>query len=1038
MNNPSLVLTFLGNDLEAGHSTTQTISNQWLVNHSYQPSKQLLNGLKSSSDQIALTIFRKCPSVEDIIATEGNIKAVLKDGDTVVFTGFLSTNHNFVVTDHGEQALAITIESIGTRLFSQPFIETGYHFFDSQASAAVFAMINPLGLSFREGDERKILQPIRREVEAGKTVRELMDSLFYECNAVYWFNNLGELCVEPINPSTSGASVVDSAHLFNLNGKAISLSKSLRTYKGARVRYTETAEASNYLVYRNTTGADDSHPYCNLKLGAGEWYDGGEIYTNAEWSAATADQFREPLLISAVNAGSETEIVGSGKIVAISNARQKVTADLGITVQIEAVGGKWFKITCHNTSGVDKYITRLDLYADIVYEKTQGIIRTQIDGSTEGKSLLEEELSWIHDKNNAQRHGNLLAQYYKNCGATYTFYSDLTITLGSVIRLIDDTFSGLDVYVLVYASKGQTASELIEYRAVGISTFNLNADVFHGTQSIGNQSAAQGAQGEAGESAQVQYALGNSPTTPPSEKMLWSDADMEWNGEDMIWEAVIYSDTVPVPSEGQYVWMRTRVGDTPWQYMRLTGEEGEDAKVWDFLMSAMTYTVDHRKTGNNPAVTLKADIQGYTITPSWEVRDASNNDRSSWLSGTTGSPVTLNIPYDNAAPWPLTVKMKATGMPTVEKSLSGMDVTTYSYDIGVWSGASLPQYIDYPTNTKKVASGDYFVAGAEFTVSGVTYKAGYAYYYNGSTWTGLDLSDQENAKKALNLLSDLSSADIQIPSSNEVYSVWLWAKNFVAQNAVIQNLFAEKITVLDDGCIHSDYYDDAGNPQPKYTVTVATSSSAWSALIDEEMWFASDARKVAGTYKWVCDDSNDYWDSQSDNPFSSASTSNMYAYFGISISGVYGRYSELTVTVSVAADNGFWLGANGMLKAANALISGAITAKTFSFDNVGMKWGYFEFNSTTNIDLETNYGVTQGDLVTVQAGWMGSDEPFANPNFSILLDDGARTVSLETPLVNSNGVQISYVRGVYGISYGLRVVTSKAIRLFIQAFHKNS
>lgn len=578
MTNPSLVLTFLGNDLEAGHSTTQTISNQWLVNHSYQPSKQLLNGLKSSSDQIALTIFRKCPSVEDIIATEGNIKVVLKDGDIVVFTGFLSTNHNFVVTDHGEQALAITIESIGTRLFSQPFIETGYHFFDSQASAAVYAMIAPLGLNFREGDERKILQPIRREVEAGKTVRELMDSLFYECNAVYWFNNLGELCVEPINPSTSGASVVDSTHLFNLNGKAISLSKSLRTYKGARVRYTETAEASNYLVYRNTTGADDSHPYCNLKLGAGEWYDGGEIYTNAEWSAATADQFREPLLISAVNAGSETEIVGSGKIVAISNAKQKVTADSGITVQIEAVGGKWFKITCHNTSRVDKYITRLDLYADIVYEKKQGIIRTQIDGSTEGKSLLEEELSWIHDKDNAQRHGNLLAQYYKHCGATYTFYSDLNITLGSVIRLIDDTFSGLDVYVLVYASKGQTASELTEYKAVGISTFNLDEPTYHGTSESGSPTGKQGAKGEAGASTEVQYALGSSIINPPSDEMEWGGDDMLWDSDLMLWNADTYSDEVPEQERGKYIWMRTRVGDDQWQYSRLTGSQSWDSE----------------------------------------------------------------------------------------------------------------------------------------------------------------------------------------------------------------------------------------------------------------------------------------------------------------------------------------------------------------------------------------------------------------------------------------------------------------------------
>ena len=101
---PSLVLTFLGNDLEPGHSTTQTIDYSWLVNRSAELSRQLLNGLKSSSDQVGITLFRKCPSVEDIIATEGNIKVQVYDDTTLKFTGFLSTNYQWTLTDHGEQA----------------------------------------------------------------------------------------------------------------------------------------------------------------------------------------------------------------------------------------------------------------------------------------------------------------------------------------------------------------------------------------------------------------------------------------------------------------------------------------------------------------------------------------------------------------------------------------------------------------------------------------------------------------------------------------------------------------------------------------------------------------------------------------------------------------------------------------------------------------------------------------------------------------------------------------------------------------------
>lgn len=592
---PSLVLTFLGNDLEPGHSTTQTINYSWLVNRSAELSRQLLNGLKSSSDQIKITLFRKCPSVEDIIATEGNIKVEVYDDTTLKFTGFLSTNWTWSVTDHGEQALQLTIETVGTRLFSKPFIESGHYFFNTSASAAIYEIIHPLGISFRSGDERKLLQPIQKDIDAGKTCRDIIDSLVYECNAVYFFNEKGEFCVVEITADTTGAQVVDSSHLFNSKGKAVSLSKSLRTYKGARIQYAETASATNYLVYRNTTGQDSVHPFCHLKLGAGEWFDGAEIYTAAEWSAATADTFREPTLISAVNASSESSIVGSNEILAISNAVQDVVAESGVTVTIEAVGGKWFKITCHNTTAYDRYIDKLDLRADIVYQKSNGIIRTQVTGPTDGKSLLEEEMTWIHDKDNAQKHANLLAQYYKSCGANYTFYSDLDIPLGSVIELNDDVFSGLDVFVLVYAQKTSASSDICEYKAVGITTFNLAEAVYHGTTEPAKQSGAQGPSGEPGASTEVQYAKGTNPTIPPSEAMTWNGVDMLWDGDVMLWSTDLYSDTVPEPSRGEYIWMRTRVGDAPWQYSRLTGSTAWEPRflgVYDSNKGVPTQTPD--------------------------------------------------------------------------------------------------------------------------------------------------------------------------------------------------------------------------------------------------------------------------------------------------------------------------------------------------------------------------------------------------------------------------------------------------------------
>ena len=817
LTDPKLFLTFEGNDLEPGHSTSQTIESDYIINYSFSVRQQYLSSLKSASDQIGLQIKRKCASIEDIIATDGNVKAVLKDGEETIFTGYIATSYKWTVADHGEQTLSITIEGVGTRLLNQPFIETGKHFFDCSASAAVYSIVHPLGITIHEGDERKILQNVGKEVEAGDTCRDLLDALFYECNAVYWFNNLGELCIDVINPSTIGVQTVDSADLYVVGAEAVSLSKSLRSYKGARITYKALGSAGGYLVYRNTTGATATR-VCNLELKAGEYFDGAGIYTAAEWSDITADTFREPTLIGAVNAASESQIVGSGKIVNIANLSPDVVADTGIDVTFEAAGGPYIKMLAHNTTGSTKTITRMDLYADVVYEMSDGVIRTQIDGSTAGKTLLEEELTWIHDKENASKHANLLSQYYQYASATYTFRTKKDITPGSVIRLHEDLFSGLDVYVLITARDLSAGAEIWKYTAVGISNFDLSESAYHGTTEPAKQSGAQGPQGEPGATAEVQYAIGDSLINPPGDAMQWASADMLWGGQTMFWNTGTWEDTVPTPERGKYIWMRTRIGDAPWQYSRLTGSTSWDAE--------------------NLGVCL-------------------------------------------------------TATPTQSKEGLG------------------------------IIPGDYFVAGATFTDSGVTYNAGYAYTYNGTSWTGLDLTNEENARKALDLLSELSTANIQIPSSDSAYSVWLWTKNFVAQNAVIENLFAQHITILENGCIHSEYYNDDGTI--KKTATATTDSQEMTIeSFDDEKWFNT-VGDVLGTFSWEV---TNVWAGGCDftpivgNPLPAMSSDDMWDYYGIEIPDArhadYGDTVTVTVISTSGAIYGFWLGADGTFKCHSA------------------------------------------------------------------------------------------------------------------------
>jgi len=219
-------------------------------------------------------------------------------------------------------------------------------------------------------------------------------------------------------------------------------------------------------------------------------------------------------------------------------------------------------------------------------------------------------------------------------------------------------------------------------------------------------SALKYVEGKDGESAEIQYAVGDSITDPPQGDMLWNSVPMQWDEENMCWNAVEYTDDVPDMQRARYIWMRTRVGDNEWQYTRLTGSTS-----WD--------------------------------------------------------PENLGVATTE----------------TPKQSKEGLGLV----------------------------NGDYFVAGATFTEDGVTYSAGFAYVYNGTSWEGMDITSADNARKASDLLDSLITGNVQIPSSNNQCSMWLWAKNFVAQNAVVDNLFSQAITILTGGHIKGgDRYDDTG------------------------------------------------------------------------------------------------------------------------------------------------------------------------------------------------------------------------------------
>lgn len=501
---PSLTLTFLGDDLETGHLTNQTITSSGIVNHSITFRYQLLNGLKPSSNQVSLFLSKGCSSIEDILATDGDIKAALFDGATPLFTGYLSTNFSWSITETGEQALSITLEDVGTRLLGKAFIQSGKHLFNCSGSQALSAIctaagvvVSPFCLPIPAG--------ITKTVDSSQSCKDLLEKILYELGYVYYFDALGELRVFEVNcTSTDDLETWDKDDLYVVGGKALTLSKKIRQYKSARVTFTRLAAASDYLIYRNTSGRDDTHPYCYFPLEAGQFFDGTEFYSATEWEEAQLDTYREPALIEACNAESEILLVGSNEIVSISNLSTTFVAQSGsVLCSATEAGGPFIELGVFNSGGFPYYVTQLDVKADITYVKDTNIVRTAdiaVDDES-SDNLIEETLEFVHTKELAQSHANLLGQYHRYCNSAYTFYSKNDVSQGSIIKVIDNAFSGLTVNVLITGKSFTDQSDVIQYSAVGISVFNLSADTYFRTISggISDTKGERGLTGETGD-----------------------------------------------------------------------------------------------------------------------------------------------------------------------------------------------------------------------------------------------------------------------------------------------------------------------------------------------------------------------------------------------------------------------------------------------------------------------------------------------------------------------------------------------------------
>lgn len=697
--NPSLVLVYTSD------SSTATIGNQYIIKDSIQFSEQMLNGLESSSSSVQLSLDRLCPEIPNILNAESDIKAVLRDGNTVLWTGYLSDGFSWGVNKTGTSVLKVKIEDIGSKLLEKAYTRgSRAQLLDGTGSAIIETICSAAGITVASSVPT-ITTPVKRVVKEGEKCKDLLRKLCFELGFVYYFEADGKLNLKKIDcTSVTGITELDKDDLYVDGDKGLQLDKKVRQYKSTVLSFKELTTKNNVLVYKDISGQTDGYPDCKISLTAGDKYPGPEI---SSYEAQDLEGGAEVIYLTSVTGQTEWKDGGAGSATIV-----KQTGANSIGVQV----------VC-STSGT---LSKLQATGTIVVVSANSqVSQGEITSSDESNNCYTRDLEWIHTNTDAAPIANMVVDFYKYCNRQFTFRTKENLACGSLVKVTDNLFSSLSVNLLIYGKEYSDNTDVITYRAYSVSPFNLGRAATTVTMN----------------------------TSPSNVDVYIPDSD------------VVSCNLVVTPQVFYKDLRDTSYGTISFKYFY----NGNTTPPANLVWSAVTNT-------------------GYSYTV---VTDSATEAHISVAHNTTASS--------------LTVSAYVTGMQTatyVETVLTYEDATEYNKNWGALG--ALPSGV--------VLDGDYFIAGSNFS----SYVLGKPYVRNNNSWVNLTANSVENTTRLFNLMSNVMASNLTVPATSAMYA---WFGTLIAQDAAIQNLFSKNITILQNGSIHSDFYNGDGTVNPSSSAT---------------------------------------------------------------------------------------------------------------------------------------------------------------------------------------------------------------------------
>ena len=510
-------------------------------------------------------------------------------------------------------------------------------------------------------------------------------------------------------------------------------------------------------------------------------------------------------------------------------------------------------ILLQNKTGEDLNVSLAYIYGDVLYRNRINTIQT--DGSKNPKEYVSE---YIYDKDQAERFLQFYWHFLQTSRYQFSWSEpNVFDALNSVISVGIKGNSSMQKSLVVGKSSQwlNASTEIVTYVSVGIdayvpsqmiptviapsSTNNAVPSVKSAvTATFATTPSFTLAQWEDLQTAQQEWTVTN-----PSSFSAGDVAVINGYISDMDDTPIKLYMNVDSITGSVISGVGIRIEYTPIQYQ------------WDFSMSATEAIRQDRDTVNGIYTDIVCESMelGYGLLPYWKILNGDPSlvyfaNNHSQLN--TGDKVTVRIWAQNTED-KIVIRMASdnTNNPAykIEKSIAIKNVTEYNHDFGAWEptgGFLLPDHITVGGEDYDILDGDFFVAKTTFATassgtvtavgtenprnlgwmermgsgtsadpyyyvlttdtscsagdtyytanSGDTYMEGVPYEYIYPAWHNEISATTENADRMLKSLSNVLTNPGLQPSVGALYG---WFQNFVALNAVIENLTARLATI---------------------------------------------------------------------------------------------------------------------------------------------------------------------------------------------------------------------------------------------------